>query len=80
MPDPKGWPDHPAEITLELTTGAHRLRRDGVDVYFLSDSCLDLLPDRLYPPPGTEGRDLAHLKPLVFQVAGARFIRRYLHG
>ncbi|MFF9087797.1 Cof-type HAD-IIB family hydrolase [Streptomyces sp. NPDC014991] len=78
--DPKVWPDHPAEITLELTTRAHRLRRDGVDVYFLSDSYLDLLPDRLYPPPGTEGTDLAHFKPLVFQVAGARFIQRYLHG
>ncbi|MET8946697.1 HAD hydrolase family protein [Streptomyces sp. NPDC004542] len=76
--DPKTWPDHPAEITLELTTRAHRLRTDGVDVYFLSDAFLDLLPDRLYPPPGTEGRDLAHFKPLVFQVAGAHFIQRQL--
>ncbi|WP_308406127.1 Cof-type HAD-IIB family hydrolase [Streptomyces naphthomycinicus] len=80
VPDPKVWPDHPAEITLELTVRAHRLRKDGVDVYFLSDAFLDLLPDRLYPPPGTEGRDLAHFKPLVFQVAGAHFIRRYLRG
>ncbi|MET9294814.1 HAD hydrolase family protein [Streptomyces sp. NPDC003077] len=78
--DPKVWPDHPCEITLELTTRAHRLRLDGVDVYFLSDAFLDLLPDRLYPPPGTEGRDLAHFKPLVFQVSGAHFIRRYLGG
>ncbi|MFF9818683.1 Cof-type HAD-IIB family hydrolase [Streptomyces sp. NPDC014006] len=78
--DPKAWPDHPAEIVLELTTRAHRLRLDGVDVYFLSDTCLDLLPDRLYPPPGTEGRDLAFFKPLVFQVAGAHFVQRYLRG
>ncbi|GGW63322.1 hypothetical protein GCM10010503_45480 [Streptomyces lucensis JCM 4490] len=78
--DPKVWPDHPAEIGLELTTRAHRLRIDGVDVYFLSDAFLDLLPDRLYPPPGAEGRDLAYFKPLVFQVAGARFVQRYLGG
>ncbi|GGZ14938.1 hypothetical protein GCM10010300_68670 [Streptomyces olivaceoviridis] len=78
--DPKAWPGRPAEITLELTTRAHRLRLDGVDVYFLSDAYLDLLPDRLYPPPGTEGRDLAYFKPLVFQVAGAHFIQRYLRG
>ncbi|MEW2291356.1 Cof-type HAD-IIB family hydrolase [Streptomyces sp. NPDC006743] len=78
--DPKVWPDHPPEITLELTTRAHRLRLEGVDVYFLSDAFLDLLPDRLYPPPGTEGRDLAHFKSLVFQVAGAHFIRRHLGG
>ncbi|MFF9527364.1 Cof-type HAD-IIB family hydrolase [Streptomyces achromogenes] len=78
VPDPKVWPDHPAEIGLDLTTQAHRLRRDGVDVYFLSDAFLDLLPDRLYPPPGMEGRDLAHFKPLVFQVAGAHFVQRYL--
>ncbi|MGW1595215.1 Cof-type HAD-IIB family hydrolase [Streptomyces sp. NPDC002343] len=80
VPDPKVWPDHPAEIGLDLTTRAHLLRRDGVDVYFLSDAFLDLLPDRLYPPPGTEGRDLAYFKPLVFQVAGAHFVRRYLSG
>ncbi|WP_308295044.1 Cof-type HAD-IIB family hydrolase [Streptomyces sp. NK08204] len=78
--DPKVWPEHPSEITLELTTRAHRLRLDGVDVYFLSDAFLDLLPDRLYPPPGTEGRDLAYFKPLVFQVAGAHFVQRYLGG
>lgn len=78
--DPKVWPGHPPEITLELTTRAYRLRTGGVDVYFLSDAFLDLLPDRLYPLPGTEGTDLAYFKPLVFQVAGAHFIRRYLGG
>ncbi|MFI1682905.1 HAD-IIB family hydrolase [Streptomyces sp. NPDC020607] len=73
--DPAVWPDHPAEVAVELTTRAYRLRLDGVDVYFLSNAHLDLLPDRLYPPPGLEGRDLAHFKPLVFQVEGVRFIR-----
>lgn len=76
--DPKVWADQPAELDVELTTSAHRLRLDGVDVYFLSNAYLDLLPDRLYPPPGAEGRDLAHFKPLVFQVEGLRFIREHL--
>ncbi|GBP99656.1 hypothetical protein SSP531S_10510 [Streptomyces spongiicola] len=76
--DPKVWPGRPAEISLRLDTRAHLLRLDGVDVYLLSDAFLDLLPDRLYPPPASEGRDLAYLKPLVFQVGGLRFVQRYL--
>ncbi|MFD7457938.1 MULTISPECIES: HAD-IIB family hydrolase [unclassified Streptomyces] len=76
--DPKVWPDQPPETGLTLDTRAHLLRLDGVDVYLLSDAFLDLLPDRLYPPPAFEGRDLAYAKPLVFQVGGLRFIRRYL--
>ncbi|WP_405812359.1 HAD hydrolase family protein [Streptomyces sp. NBC_01520] len=78
--DPKTWPGRPAEVPLTLTTCAHRLRLDGVDVYFLSDAQLDLLPDRLYPPPGSEGRDLAFFKPLVFQVAGLRFLQEWFGG
>ncbi|MFH9725774.1 HAD-IIB family hydrolase [Streptomyces sp. NPDC017254] len=75
--DPKAWPGRPSEVPLALTTRAHRLRLDGVDVYLLSDAQLDLLPDRLYPPPGSEGRDLSYFKPLVFQVAGLRFLREW---
>ncbi|MES9810702.1 HAD hydrolase family protein [Streptomyces cinereoruber] len=78
--DPKTWPGRPAEAVLPLTTRAHLLRLDGVDVYFLSDAQLDLLPDRLYPPPDSEGRDLSFFKPLVFQVAGLRFLREWLGG
>ncbi|MFE5796610.1 HAD-IIB family hydrolase [Streptomyces sp. NPDC056503] len=81
--DPKTWPGRPAELSLTLTTRAYRLRLDGVDVYLLSDSHLDLLPDRLYPPPDSEGRELSFFKPLVFQVAGLRFLRDRLgagHG
>ncbi|MFJ4694334.1 Cof-type HAD-IIB family hydrolase [Streptomyces sp. NPDC088766] len=78
--DPKVWPGLPAETGLALDTRAHLLRLDGVDVYLLSDAQLDLLPDRLYPPPAMEGRDPAHFKPLVFQVDGLRFLRRYLAG
>ncbi|AIR96233.1 glycosyltransferase [Streptomyces glaucescens] len=76
--DPKVWPDQPAGTGLSLDTRAHLLRLDGVDVYLLSDAFLDLLPDRLYPPPAFEGRDLAHAKPLVFQVGGLRFLQRHL--
>lgn len=78
--DPKTWPGRPAEVPLALTTRAHRLRLDGVDVYFLSDAQLDLLPDRLYPPPGSEGHDLSFFKPLVFQVAGLRFVQEWMAG
>ncbi|MGC0333776.1 Cof subfamily protein (haloacid dehalogenase superfamily) [Streptomyces sp. SAI-170] len=78
--DPKVWPAQPPTVELRLTTRAHRVRLDGVDIHFLSSEYLDLLPDRLYPPPGLEGRDLAHFKPLVFQVDGLRFIRRALAG
>ncbi|MFD7812215.1 Cof-type HAD-IIB family hydrolase [Streptomyces sp. NPDC059785] len=78
--DPKVWPEQPPTVGLRLTTTAHRLRLDGVDVHFLSNAYLDALPDRLYPPPGTEGRDLAHFKPLVFQAAGLRFVQDRLGG
>ena len=73
--DPELWPDHPAELELHLTTRAHRLRHEGVDLYFLSDEYLDLLPERIYPARASEGRDLAFFKPLVFQVSGLRFLR-----
>lgn len=71
------WPGHPAELDLHLTTRAHRLRHEGVDIYFLSDEYLDLLPERIYPARASEGRDLAFFKPLVFQVSGLRFLRAH---
>ncbi|MFF1797927.1 glycogen/starch synthase, partial [Kitasatospora sp. NPDC058263] len=72
------WPGHPAELELRLTTRAHRLRHEGVDIYFLSDEYLDLLPERIYPARTSEGHDLAFFKPLVFQVSGLRFLRAHL--
>ena len=72
------WPGHPAELGLHLTTRAHRLRHEGVDIYFLSDEYLDLLPERIYPARASEGHDLAFFKPLVFQVSGLRFLRDHL--
>ncbi|GHD24913.1 hypothetical protein GCM10007147_21610 [Nocardiopsis kunsanensis] len=77
--DRRTWSDHPEHMGLPLSTRAHRLRVDGVDVYLLSNSFLDLLPDRIYPPPAFEGRDLAYFKPLVFQAEGARFVD-WLHA
>jgi glycosyltransferase involved in cell wall biosynthesis len=75
--DPEVWPAHPAEVTLSLSTRVHLLRRDGVDIYLLSDEYLDLLPDSLYPANELQGRDLAYFKPLVFQVDAIRFIDRF---
>lgn len=78
--DPEVWASWPADLDVDVTTTVHRLRLDGVDVYFLSNAYLDLLPDRLYPPPGVEGRDLSHFKPLVFQAEGLRFVQEYLRS
>ncbi|WP_017572529.1 HAD hydrolase family protein [Nocardiopsis halotolerans] len=77
--DRRTWPDHPEHMGLPLSTRAHGIRVDGVDVYLLSNSFLDLLPDRIYPPPAFEGRDLAYCKPLVFQAEGVRFVD-WLHA
>ncbi|MFJ8082320.1 glycogen/starch synthase [Streptomyces sp. NPDC096205] len=73
--DPDVWRDFPAEVEVELTTTAHRIRLDGVDLYFLSDDYLDRLPDTFYPPYSAKGRDLDFFKPLAFQVAAVRFLR-----
>ncbi|MEU5218563.1 glycogen/starch synthase [Streptomyces sp. NPDC020807] len=74
--DPRVWGDrHPAEVRIPLTTTAHLLRLDGVDLYFLSNELLDQLPDRFYPPYSSKGQDLVFFKPLAFQVDSVRFVR-----
>lgn len=78
--DPQTWPGFPAVVRLSLATRVFHLRRDGVDVYFLSNEHLDALPGTFYPEPETEGRDLVFLKPLVFQAIGIRFLRAVLGG
>ncbi|MFF3500882.1 glycogen/starch synthase [Streptomyces sp. NPDC003247] len=75
--DPDVWRDFPAEAELELTTTAHRIRLDGVDLYFLSNDYLNRLPDTFYPPYSAKGRDLVFFKPLVFQVDSVRFLRSW---
>ncbi|MGE7433050.1 glycosyltransferase [Kitasatospora sp. NPDC001175] len=75
--DPATWAAFPPEVGIPLTTTAHRLRLDGVDLYFLSNRLLDELPDRFYPPYHTKGSDLVFFKPLGYQVDTVRFVRRY---
>ncbi|MFD7812218.1 glycosyltransferase [Streptomyces sp. NPDC059785] len=75
--DPEVWQGFPAEADLPLTTTAHRIRLDGVDLYFLSNDCLDRLPDTFYPPYSAKGSDLVFFKPLVFQVDSVRFLRAW---
>ncbi|MER0443975.1 glycogen/starch synthase [Streptomyces sp. Edi4] len=73
--DPRVWGGFPERVDLTLRTTAHRIRLEGVDLYFLSDEYLDLLPDTFYPPYSAKGHDLVFFKPLVFQVDSVRFLR-----
>lgn len=75
--DPQVWRDFPAEVSVELRTTAHRIRLDGVDLYFLADDYLNRLPDTFYPPYSAKGRDLVFFKPLMFQVDCVRFLRAW---
>lgn len=75
--DPQVWRGFPAEVLLELRTTAHRIRLDGVDLYFLADAYLDRLPETFYPPYSAKGNDLVFFKPLVFQVDSVRFLRTW---
>lgn len=68
------------EVDMSLSTTAHHLALDGVDLYFLSNEMLDRLPDRFYPPYETKGHDLVFFKPLVYQVDSIRFIRARFAG
>ncbi|WP_030398106.1 glycogen/starch synthase [Kitasatospora purpeofusca] len=75
--DPQTWGDtFPAEVRIPLTTTAHLVRLEGVDLYFLSNQLLDELPDRFYPPYQSKGHDLVFFKPLAYQVDSIRFVRQ----
>ncbi|MFF9818686.1 glycosyltransferase [Streptomyces sp. NPDC014006] len=75
--DPRVWDGFPEQVDLALRTTAHRIRLDGVDLYFLANEYLDRLPDTFYPPYSAKGRDLVFFKPLVFQVDSVRFLRAW---
>lgn len=75
--DPDVWTGFPAEAKLTLHTTAHRIRLDGVDLYFLANEYLNRLPDTFYPPYSAKGHDLVFFKPLVFQVDSVRFLRSW---
>ncbi|GAB2331686.1 glycosyltransferase [Streptomyces griseoincarnatus] len=73
--DPVDWPKFDQEITLEVTARAHRITVEGIDIVLLSGGMLDAFPDSLHPPRELRGRSLDFLKPLVFQVMAARYVR-----
>lgn len=72
--DPAVWPGFPAVASVPVDARAYRMVVDGVEIVLLGGGVLDAYPDSFYPPPDLDGRDLAFLKPLVFQVAAARFL------
>jgi glycosyltransferase involved in cell wall biosynthesis len=74
--DRKIWTKFPPTVNIPLTTRAHHMSLDGVDIYFLSNDYLDLLSDRFYPSKASEGADLSFFKPLIFQIDGVQFIER----
>ncbi|MEU7225663.1 glycosyltransferase [Streptomyces chrestomyceticus] len=73
--DTRVWQGFPEQADLALRTTAHRIRLEGVDLYFLANDYLNRLPDTFYPPYSAKGRDLVFFKPLVFQVDSVRFLR-----
>ncbi|MGV9355663.1 glycosyltransferase [Streptomyces misionensis] len=75
--DPRVWQGFPERVDLALRTTAHRIRLEGVDLYFLANDYLNRLPDTFYPPYSAKGRDLVFFKPLVFQADSVRFLRTW---
>ncbi|MFF8593887.1 glycogen/starch synthase [Streptomyces sp. NPDC015220] len=75
--DPRVWQGFGPEAELALRTTAHRIRLEGVDLYFLANDYLNRLPETFYPPYSAKGRDLVFFKPLVFQVDSVRFLRSW---
>ncbi|HTZ42839.1 MAG TPA: hypothetical protein VMB79_03185 [Jatrophihabitans sp.] len=72
--DPQVWPEHGPHQVIEFRPTAHRIRVAGVDIVLLAGGLLDAYPNTFYPPYEAKGRDLAFLKPLVFQVCASRFL------
>ncbi len=73
--DPAVWAGRPETVTLDVTARAHRITVEGIDIVMLSGGVLDAFPDSFHPPRELKGRSLDFLKPLVFQVLAARYIR-----
>ncbi|WP_329214033.1 glycosyltransferase [Streptomyces sp. NBC_00683] len=73
--DPSQWPGFPEVLTLHISARAHRITVDGIDIVLLSSELLDQYPESFYPPQELRGKDPAALKPLVFQVVAARYVR-----
>ncbi|MCP3803614.1 glycosyltransferase [Allokutzneria sp. A3M-2-11 16] len=74
--DPLVWKDFGESAKISARITAHRVSVRGVDVVVLAGGILDAYPETFYPPYETKGRDLAFLKPLVFQLAATRYLVR----
>jgi glycosyltransferase involved in cell wall biosynthesis len=74
--DPTLWPDRPEQVGLPIHVHAHRIRVDGIEIILLGGGVLDEFEGSFYPPRELEGKDLAFLKPLVFQAAAARYLQQ----
>jgi len=72
--DPAIWPDFAGQAEVAVSATAHQADIDGVRIVFLAGGLLDDFTGSFYPPPELEGQSLGFLKPLVFQVAAARFL------
>lgn len=73
--DPVEWPGLPEDVTLDVTARAYRVTVEGIDIVLLGGDLLDAFPDSFYPPAELKGRSTDFLKPLVFQVLAARYVR-----
>lgn len=76
--DPAVWEKFPEKLELAVTAEAHRFLVDDVEIILLSGYFLDAFRASFYPPAALEGKDLTWLKPLVFQVVAAQFLRQRL--
>ncbi|GAA4035123.1 hypothetical protein GCM10022247_70720 [Allokutzneria multivorans] len=72
--DPLVWKDYGESAKISARITAHRVSVHGVDVVVLAGGLLDAHPETFYPPYESEGRDLAFVKPLVFQLAATRYL------
>lgn len=77
--DPAIWGDN-STACLALVTKAYRIRKDGVDIYLLSNEYLDKYPDTFYPPYSSKGKDLGFYKSLIFQMEAIFFIRDFFNN
>lgn len=76
--DPKVWGGQ-SEVDVPLITKAYRIRKEGVDIYLLSNEYLDKYPDTFYPPYSSKGKDIGFYKSLIFQMESVFFIRDFIN-
>jgi hypothetical protein len=65
------------DAEIPLTTTAHWLPVDGVDLYFLSNEVLDRAPGRPSPAPSQRAAEQRQVERLAFQVDTVRFVRSF---